>query len=165
MLSAEELDKVEAQKKTAEDLAFFTIGYEGITPENYLNKLIINNVKLLCDVRKNPISMKYGFSKNQLKNACESININYIHIPELGINSEKRSDLNTMNDYKRLFDEYEKTTLVENVDQLERILNLAHKYQRIAITCFEKEPRICHRSRVADSLKKLPAWDIEQRNL
>lgn len=165
LLNTEEMEKVEAQIRTTEELAFFTIGYEGISLEKYLNKLIINNVRLLCDVRKNPLSMKYGFSKNQLKNACESIEINYIHIPELGINSEKRTNLNTMSDYKKLFDEYEQTTLIENKDQLQKILDLTHEYQRIAITCFEKEPCMCHRSRVAKSLLKLPAWDIEQRNL
>ncbi len=111
------------------------------------------------------MSMKYGFSKNQLKNACESIGISYVHIPELGINSEKRTDLKTMNDYRRLFDDYEKTTLIENKDQLKKILDLTHKYQRIAITCFEKEPCMCHRSRVAEALKRLPAWNIKQRNL
>lgn len=165
LLSSEEMEKVDEQRRTTQELAFFTIGYEGISLEKYLNKLIINNVSLLCDVRKNPLSMKYGFSKNQLRNACESIGINYIHIPELGINSEKRTDLNSMKDYEKLFDEYEKTTLIENKDQLKKILDLTHQYQRIAITCFEKEPCMCHRSRVANSLKKLPAWDIEQRNL
>jgi uncharacterized protein (DUF488 family) len=104
LLSPEELGKVTAQRRTTQDLAFFTIGYEGISLEKYLNKLIINNVKLLCDVRRNPLSMKYGFSKNQLKNACESIGISYFHIPELGIDSEKRADLNTMSDYEKLFD-------------------------------------------------------------
>ena len=165
LLNTEELEKVDAQRRNTEELAFFTIGYEGVSLEKYLNKLIINDVKLLCDIRKNPLSMKYGFSKNQLKNACESIGIGYIHIPELGIDSSKRSDLNSINDYNKLFDEYEKTTLKENKNQLEKILDLTHKYRRIAITCFEKEPCMCHRSRVANSLKKLPAWDIEQRNL
>ena len=165
LLSPEELKKVDAQKRKFKKQAFFTIGYEGISLEKYLNKLIIYDVRLLCDVRKNPLSMKYGFSKNQLKNACESIGIQYMHIPELGINSSKRADLKSMNDYNRLFEEYEKTTLIKNFDQLEKILNLTHKYQRIAITCFEKEPCMCHRSRVASSLKKLPAWNIEQKNL
>ncbi|WP_200885350.1 DUF488 family protein [Jejuia pallidilutea] len=55
------------------DITLFTIGYEGISLEHYLNKLIRNNIKLLCDVRKNALSMKYGFSKSQLKNACEGV--------------------------------------------------------------------------------------------
>lgn len=165
LLTLEELEKVNAQKRSFDEPAFFTIGYEGISLETYLNKLIINDVKLLCDVRKNPLSMKYGFSKNQLKRACESVGIEYIHIPQLGIDSEKRTDLKTISDYNKLFDEYEKTTLVENSIQLEEILSLTGKYKRIAITCFEKEPCMCHRSRVANSLKQLPAWNIDQKHL
>ncbi|WP_348602891.1 DUF488 family protein [Bartonella tribocorum] len=46
-----------------EKFCFFTIGYEGKSLENYLNCLLENNIKILCDVRKNPISRKYGFSK------------------------------------------------------------------------------------------------------
>lgn len=165
LLTETEFEKVNAQKRRFDNPAFFTIGYEGISLETYLNKLIINDVKLLCDVRKNPLSMKYGFSKNQLKRACESVGIEYIHIPQLGIDSEKRTDLKTINDYNKLFDEYEKTTLVENSVQLEEIYKLTEKYKRVAITCFEKEPCMCHRSKVANALKKLPSWDIDQKNL
>ena len=101
LLSKKELEKINSQKREFEDLAFFTIGYEGISLESYLNKLIINDVRLLCDVRKNPLSMKYGFSKSQLKKACESIGIEYIHIPQLGIDSEKRKDLKSINYYNK----------------------------------------------------------------
>ena len=83
----------------------------------------------------------------------------------MGIDSEKRNGLKTMNDYNKLFDEYEKTTLVENHDFLIQISNLATEYKRMAITCFEKEACMCHRSIVAKSLKALPSWSIEQKNL
>lgn len=165
LLTNKELEKVHAQKRTFYEPAFFTIGYEGISLETYLNKLIINDVKLLCDVRKNPLSMKYGFSKNQLKGACESVGIQYQHIPALGIDSKKRADLKTMNDYNELFDDYERTTLIDNRVQLDELFKLAEKYRRIAITCFEKEPCMCHRSRVANALKDLPTWDIDQKHL
>lgn len=165
LLTDKELEKVNVQKRSFDKPAFFTIGYEGISLETYLNKLIINDVKLLCDVRKNPLSMKYGFSKNQLRRACESVGIEYLHIPQLGIDSKKRTDLKTINDYYKLFDEYEKTTLVDNNIQLEEIYKLTLKYKRIAITCFEKDPCMCHRSRVANALKQLPKWDIDQKNL
>ncbi|WP_114751346.1 DUF488 domain-containing protein [Pleomorphovibrio marinus] len=165
LLTDKELEKVNAQKRSFDNPAFFTIGYEGISLETYLNKLIINDVKLLCDVRKNPLSMKFGFSKSQLKRACESVGIEYLHIPQLGIDSEKRVDLKTINDFNKLFDEYEKTTLVNNRVKLEEIYNLTGKYKRIAITCFEKEPCMCHRSRVANALKQLPNWTIDQKNL
>ena len=55
------------------DKVLFTVGYEGRSIDHYLNLLIENNIKLLCDVRYNPISMKYGFSKNQLDKHCKSL--------------------------------------------------------------------------------------------
>ncbi|WP_375695226.1 DUF488 family protein [Bartonella sp. AC90GZZY] len=73
-----------------EKFCFFTIGYEGKLLENYLNFLMKNNIKILCVVRKNLISRKRGFSKGQLEKAVRNIDIEYIHMPELGIASEKR---------------------------------------------------------------------------
>ena len=165
ILSKDELLSINKQKKNFEALEFFTIGYEGISLEKYLNKLIVYDVKLLCDVRKNPLSMKYGFSKSQLKNACESIGIKYVHIPDLGIESDKRQKLNTMSDYNRLFEEYENTTLKENDESLQYLSTLAKEYKRVAITCFEKEVCMCHRGRVLKALTSLPTWDIPYKNL
>ena len=165
ILSNEEIISIYKQKRNFETPEFFTIGYEGISLENYLNKLIINDVKLLCDVRKNSLSMKYGFSKSQLKNACESIDISFIHIPDLGIESDKRRELNTMSDYNRLFEEYENTTLKENDKSLQYLFNLVKEYKRVAITCFEKEVCMCHRGSVLKALTSLPTWDIHYKNL
>ncbi len=66
---------------------------------------------MLCDVRKNAYSQKYGFSKSQLQKACEGVGISYIHMPELGINSDKRQHLISQSDYDLLFEDYEKNTL------------------------------------------------------
>jgi len=165
VLSDKELIPINRQKRNIEAQEFFTIGYEGISLETYLNKLIINDVKLLCDVRKNSLSMKYGFSKSQLKNACESIGIKYMHMPDLGIESDKRQKLNSMADYNKLFSEYEKTTLKQNHDSIEKLFELINKYSRVAITCFEKEVCMCHRGRVLNALVALPTWDIPHKNL
>jgi len=54
-------------------MTLFTIGYEGISLEEYFNRLIKNDVKVLVDVRNNPLSMKFGFSKTQLKRFCEKL--------------------------------------------------------------------------------------------
>lgn len=165
ILSVEELENVAKQKRNIEGHEFFTIGYEGISLESYLNKLIIYDVKLLCDVRKNSLSMKYGFSKSQLKNACESIGIKYLHIPNLGIASDKRQELKTMADYKKLFKEYENTTLKQNYDSIEKLYALIKEHRRVAITCFEKEVCMCHRGRVLNALTALPTWNIPYKNL
>ena len=101
---------------------------------------------------KNPLSRKYGFSKRTLQNACESLNIKYIHFPELGIVSEKRQNLKTQKDYNILFDEYDKTVLEEQSNALKLLSDLLNNYKRIALTCFEAAPQKCHRSRVANAV-------------
>jgi uncharacterized protein (DUF488 family) len=132
---------------------FCTIGYEGITFENYINKLITNDIQILCDVRKNPYSMKFGFSKNMLKYALEQVGIKYIHLPELGIESEDRQVLNTLEDYKTLFKEYETTTI--QTDEAQQALKYIYdisKQENIALTCFEKDIEYCHRGVIAKEL-------------
>ncbi|OPY83950.1 MAG: hypothetical protein A4E71_02809 [Smithella sp. PtaU1.Bin162] len=122
----------------------FTIGYEGITIESYINKLIQNDIRLLCDVRNNPLSRKYGFSKTMLAKILQELDIAYVHIPELGIVSEKRKNLNDQTDYKALFDEY-RETLLRKKEYIDKVFDLLRVQKRIALTCFEKDPLYCHR--------------------
>ena len=98
-------------------------------------------------MRRNPLSMKYGFSKSQLKTVVESAGIKYYHFPELGIASEKRQELKTKNDCEKLFNDYEKDILKNDVPELEKLNKLLLSEKRIALTCFEADPNDCHRSR------------------
>ncbi len=136
----------------------FTIGYEGISCEEYLNRLLINNIALLIDVRKNPISMKYGFTKSLLAKHVQDLGIKYLHLPELGIESEERQNLETYQDYKDLFEKYAKTTLLNNQRALEYIITLLRENKKVALTCFEKDYHYCHRGVIAQKLQTLPDW-------
>jgi len=157
LLTSEELIEVKKQKRIFEASQLFTIGYEGLTLESYINKLIINDVHVLCDVRKNAYSQKYGFSKSQLQKACVGVGIKYIHVPELGIETEKRQSLNSQKDYDILFESFEQTTLKTNYGALLKVREIIDSEKRVALTCFEKNPLQCHRTRVANALMKLPA--------
>jgi hypothetical protein len=165
VLSPDEIKNVSKIRPIQNDTIIFTIGYEGSSLEEYLNKLIINNIKVLCDVRKNPLSMKYGFSKNQLKNACEGVGIEYIHIPELGIDSDKRQELNNQSDYDRLFLQYRQTTLVKTRHQQQQLLRLLENKKRIALTCFEANIHQCHRKHLAEAIATLPDFDYELKHI
>ena len=158
IMSAEELRDIKRARPNDTEYKFFTIGYEGQSFEHYLNRLIKNSVRMLCDVRKNPLSRKYGFSKSTLSKALDNLGIEYMHIPELGIASEKRQDLKTQEDYDRLFDDYENTTLKRNHNSIGRLHKIFLEKRRIAITCFEAEACMCHRSRVAKALSELADW-------
>lgn len=137
------------QKYTQSDQVLFTIGYEGKSIEAFMNTLIQNGVSLLCDVRKNPLSRKFGFSKKKLEHIAETVRIKYIHMPELGIESNKRGSLNTDEDYKMLFIEYSKT-LPALRSQLDKVYSLLHSNVRIALMCFEKKANMCHRHIIRD---------------
>lgn len=165
IMTKEEIDSIYKQQKKYDSSMLFTIGYEGLSLEAYINKLIINDIRLLCDVRKNAYSQKYGFSKAQLETACRGVDIKYVHVPQLGINSDQRQDLRSQKDYDILFDIYERTTLKENADALNYVRGLIDSEKRVALTCFEKDPKQCHRSRVAKALMALPNKDYSFKAL
>ena len=158
LMTTAESAAIEAARPSASRACLFTIGYEGSSFEGYLNRLLKHNVKTLVDVRRNPLSRKYGFSKKTLSETAGKLGIDYIHIPELGIDSEQRQDLNTPADYARLFDRYERNELKQNADALERLRQIAATRKRVAITCFEADVCMCHRGRVAKALSCLPDW-------
>jgi uncharacterized protein (DUF488 family) len=135
-----------------EETVLYTIGYEVISLERYLNRLIRNNVKLLCDVRKNAFSMNSGFSKSQLKNACEGVGIQYVHIPEVGINSDKRRELNPQIDYDLLFKEYKEINLSKTLNYQKEIFKLLEENKRIALTCFEVDTCQRHMTHLAEAI-------------
>lgn len=165
LLTKEELERINKSKPKSNKIILFTIGYEGISLEEYLNRLIKNDVKVLVDVRNNPLSMKFGFSKSQLEKYCASIGIKYIHYPEVGIQSEYRQELNTQNDYKKLFSIYRKQNLTKTKLTQEKILTLLKEYKRIALTCFESDICQCHRKHLAESIAKLQGFQYEIKHI
>lgn len=165
ILDKDELAKVEASKPHGTKTVLFTIGYEGISLEEYLVRLLKNDVKVLVDVRNNPLSMKYGFSKSQLKRYCESLGIKYIHVPEVGIQSEQRQELNSQGDYDKLFAVYRKQNLTKTTKAQTEILNLLKENKRIALTCFEANICQCHRKHLAEAIETLPGFAYEVEHI
>ncbi len=147
------LARIQALRKTPAGPALHTIGYEGHTLESYLTVLLESGITLLSDVRRNPISRKYGFSKNTLSRACEGVGIRYEHLPELGIASEQRRGLDTQAAYDSLFDEYERTWLPKQHDALKKIHAWIDAGERVALTCYEHQPSQCHRHCVAEAVE------------
>jgi len=134
-----------ANSPLLQEARIFTIGYEGRSLDAFLNTLIANNVKLLVDIRNNPVSMKYGFTGSLLKHYVEETGIKYISIPELGIESRYRKNLDEQGDYTNLFKIYESEILPQRNDKMALLKNLITQEKRIALMCFEKDERMCHR--------------------
>ena len=161
LLNADELKRIEAAVPSVDSNArvVYTLGYEGIAFETYLNKLIQNRVEVLCDVRRNPLSRKFGFSSKTLVSVLPKLGIQYVHFPELGIESEKRKELHTEADYNELFAEY-RIDLPTRTVGLQRLKQVIDANQRVALTCFEAEPHCCHRHCISDLLRDLHGYRI-----
>jgi uncharacterized protein YwgA len=151
LFSGKELERFNKERQiyTQTKQVLFTIGYEGKGIEAFINSLIQNDIRLLCDVRKNPLSRKFGFSKGKLEHITQTVGIKYVHIPGLGIESDKRCSLETPEDYKRLFEDYERT-LPHRKNFLEEVYALLRTNTRIALMCFERDPLMCHRYVIKD---------------
>jgi uncharacterized protein (DUF488 family) len=152
LLEEGELKAVQNALPTVPSARLFTIGYEGRSFENYLTTLMVNGVKLLCDVRRNPMSMKFGFNKRQMERGLGSIGIKYLHIPELGVDRNLRQALESQADYDTLFDEYRSTVLIDHAESVSQLVGYIDEYERIALTCFERSPGQCHRGCITDAI-------------
>jgi hypothetical protein len=162
----EDRDRIAAARPAVGEPGLLTIGYEGRSLEAYLNHLLRASVSVLCDVRRNPLSRKYGFAKGTLRQACEGVGIRYEHLPELGIASEERRELHTQADYDALFAVYERECLPLQTSALSRIRRwIEEDRERVALTCYEAEPCQCHRHCVAEALERLGGPSLVPRHL
>ena len=91
-------------------------------------------------------------TKGVLSSSCESVGVKYEHLPELGIASSERRNLNSQRDYDRLFRKYERKMLPVQTGHVSRIADWIKSGERVALTCFELDPVQCHRSSVASAV-------------
>jgi uncharacterized protein (DUF488 family) len=127
-----------------------TVGYEGMTPRNFLDLVRRCGVERIVDVRELATSRRAGFAKTALSNSLEKAGIAYTHLPQLGcprvIRHEYREDENWSR-YTKRFCAYLSTC----DETLEALAQLA-MVERCCLLCFEEDFNFCHRSFVAERL-------------
>lgn len=156
ILTAQEHELVQMSWNHDHTPKLFTIGYEGQTIDDYLRDLTFNNIQVLVDVRRNPLSRKHGFSKKKMQNYLERVGMKYVHLPSLGIESQWRKNLTNRSAYKALFERYEREVIPLQQTALSRIVDLMQVHGRVALTCFEADHLSCHRHKIVDALVKKP---------
>jgi len=152
VLSDGEWSLVSSQWNAEISPCLFTMGYEGMTIDAVLNCLIAHNVRSVVDVRRNALSMKYGFSKKALGRYLAACGLEYTHCPELGIPSALRDDLDSPESYKRLFAKYRESILPDAGASINRVLQAVDERGRVALLCFERGYQQCHRHIVAEAI-------------
>jgi uncharacterized protein (DUF488 family) len=145
--------QIEKKKNYRRDkTGIMTMGYEGLSIDEFMMKLIDDKINVLVDVRNNPWSMKYGFTGKSLNILCEKIGIKYLGMPEVGIPGELRKNLKSKDDYDALFKRYRKF-IAKKDRELDTLLQIG-KQKKIALMCFEKDPEMCHRTILAEELER-----------
>lgn len=153
-------ERKRAQARPVASSAVYTVGYEGLMVDGFLDRLVRSGIHCLLDVRNNPVSRRYGFHKSTLARLCEHLGIAYCHFPELGIPSESRAFLRTTSDYQALFDRYRQDMLPRQNATVQKAAAMLTT-QPSALVCMEAEPECCHRSHLAAVLAKLTGLPIK----
>jgi len=154
LFTAEEIKKLQSSWNTDQKPSVFTIGYEGKTIDAFLDILISNNIMAVADIRNNPHSMKYGFSKKSFSDYIEKAGMKYFHIPELGIPSVMRRGLGRGISHEKLFNKYKVDLLPKQNEARAKLIDLIAKYTRVTLVCFESDHSLCHRHVLTQYLQK-----------
>ena len=141
------LQERRAAKPLTAECAIYTAGYEGWQVDGFVNLLLRRGIKSLIDVRANPISRCYGFHGRTLARICRRLGIQYRHLPQLGVPSSWRVELNDPADFDRLFQRYVTQVLEHREDVLTDLGEIMSSVPS-ALVCYESDPRFCHRSRL-----------------
>ena len=132
----------------------FTIGYEQAKPAAVLNELKRAKIELLVDTRAVAASRRPGFSKRQLAAALDEAGIAYLHLQKLGTPAEGRAAARA-GDTDKLWKIYEKhIRQAEPQEELAQLVDLIKSGKRVALLCYCRDPKACHRSRIVANVKK-----------
>ena len=136
-------------RKQTTPVSIYTIGYQNLSIDLFIDILIKKGIKTVLDVRNKPFSYKYGFNYSCLNKYLPEFNINYINIPELGIEEKYRKTLSREKLWKHYSD-----LLDRRKDYLNRVINIVMKRPTV-LMCYEINPEDCHRLRLAKKTQDL----------
>ncbi|UGB38000.1 DUF488 family protein [Frateuria soli] len=133
-------------------MTVFTIGYEGLDASTFVALLKEHGVDTVIDIRELPLSRKPGFSKRALAGVLDQAGLGYVHMRDLGCPKPVRQQYKQDGSWKHYSQGFLRY-LTGQAAALERLADLTRRAS-CALVCFEADYRQCHRSFVADALKK-----------
>ncbi len=138
----------------------FTIGYERASLDSVIAALKARRIATLLDVRELPLSRRAGFSKRPLSASLAEAGIGYVHLKGLGTPKEGRvaARLGQTDRFWEIV--AAKMTTPEAEHDLARAAEIAAP-AAACLLCFEAEPHVCHRLRVAEALTGRFGFTVE----
>jgi uncharacterized protein (DUF488 family) len=131
----------------------YTLGYEGLSIQQFISRLIEQRIETVVDVRQLALSRRRGFSKTSLAQALEAAGIQYVYLRELGCPKPIRDAYRKGRDWANYARAY-RIYLRGKGDSLNWLLDLVTR-QSSCLMCYEADALRCHRSLVAEALENL----------
>ena len=129
-----------------------TIGYEAASVEDFLATLTAVGVTTLLDIREIAASRRRGFAKTALRENLTGVGIAYRHEPHLGSPRPIRHRLREDGSYERFFRDFDRYLAT----QQPLLKQLAGELSgTVALLCYERDYRECHRRSVATALGQI----------
>lgn len=127
-----------------------SIGYEGRSAAELIDELCAQRVAVLVDIRLTPISRKPGLSKTALAAAASAAGIEYVHLRELGNPKANRPGYRAgqsaaLDLYRSVLSSADGQSALRHVTEL-------LDGGAVALLCFERDHRDCHRQQVVNEL-------------
>jgi uncharacterized protein (DUF488 family) len=145
---------MKTKTESARTRSLYTIGYEQAKPSAVLDELKRAKIELLVDTRAVAASRRPGFSKRQLAASLDQAGIGYVHLQKLGTPAEGRAAARSGNTDTlwRIYDKHIRTP--EARAELDELIDLIKSGERVALLCYCRDPKTCHRSRIVANVKK-----------
>lgn len=134
-------------------MKLFTIGYEGSTQAQVIERLKNAGVEVVADVRAVASSRIAGFSKTLLGESLRAEGVDYLQLralgtPKPGRDAARKGDVATMH---VIFNAHMREPDAEAAFQ--QLRHVAGE-KRVALLCFEADACGCHRAVLADRLAR-----------
>jgi uncharacterized protein (DUF488 family) len=137
-----------------------TIGYERATQAQLMDRLQAAGVKVLIDVRAVAASRRAGFSKKLLAASLEERGIEYVHLRALGTPKAGRDAARAGRtaEMRAIYEQQLETP--EAQVELARAAAIATE-KKAALLCLEADAACCHRAMVAERLREMSGFEVE----
>ena len=130
----------------------FTLGYEGLAIDTFIERLVAAQVKTVVDVRELPLSRKKGFSKKSFSAALAAQSIAYQHVPALGCPKSVRNQYKLDGNWKTYTRDF--LAYVATQDAPIQELVKTSRATTACLVCFEANFELCHRTYVARAARQ-----------
>lgn len=135
-------------------LKLYTLGYQGVDVNVYVQKLKAAGVGIVADVRETPWSHKRGFCKNILSGELSKSGIEYVHVKSAGNPKANRRTAPDLAECLRRYKFYLHENPAGVTDLIEVVRTAASRKRTVCLICFEKDVNDCHRSILVDAMQK-----------